>query len=122
MRPGRTAAALLVATCMLPRTLLADPFDPARTAARATGNPLAQALSLARIPPEQWRLIGTIRQGQRMTALIEDPERRVHLLEAGQHIGGEGLEVRSVGSSDLLLRDARPGRQEKMIHLRLEPP
>jgi hypothetical protein len=113
---------LLVATPLWAQTAPADPFNPGRLVRPDASAPFATTGSLARTPTDQWRLVGTIsQQGQRI-GLVEDPEQRVHLLAPGARIDEAGLEVVRIGADELFLRDVRPGRHGRMIHLRLERP
>jgi hypothetical protein len=123
MRPNRLPwlFATLAVTCAVAEADT-DPFDPARLRPPQGDHALPARATLTLYPPEQWRFVGTIGQQGRLTGLVEDPERRVYLLVAGERLDDAAFDILRVETDGLWLRDTRSDRHGRTFRLKLATP
>lgn len=101
-----------------------DPFRPNKPALGVDANRNVASLSeLERFTVEQYSLKGVLRTTRKATALFEDPDGKVHIVEEGGFLGRERASVSRIEAREVVLtvetRDYLERKKLNEIHLAL---
>jgi len=88
----------------------APPVTPALAPAKASAAAPATRQEDAASPPAGLRLVGILRHGERIAALLDLPGGGAHLLRPGERLTATVWQLERVGAAEVTLSDGRGGR------------